>query len=91
MADRKRRDWLAAAVVVALMLTPPVAYVAGYFTLGSTSASIYLSTPGTVRKYPYRWMAFVYEPAGDVEEALTGEYVVLLPAADEWEGFPANQ
>lgn len=75
MADRRPRDWLAPVVVVALLLIPPVAYVAGYFTL----CRVYLQQPNfVIREYPYVWMRLAYDPAADVEEALTGEVVVMV-------------
>lgn len=89
MAERRRRDWLAPAVIAALLVIPPLTYVAGYFTLCKTSYSSFVAFK--VRQYPYRWLAFVYEPASDVEEALTGKEIVVLPAAEEWVTFPADQ
>ena len=87
MADRKRRDWLAPVVVVALLLIPLVAYVAGYFTLCNRYL-FFSSGPGKIRGYPYHWMASAYAPAGEVEETLTVETVMVLTV--EWKSYPAN-
>ena len=62
-------------VVVALLLIPPTLYVAGYFALGKPLHY----GDAKLREYPYDWMALMYEPAGDLEGALTGEVIGVVP------------
>jgi hypothetical protein len=92
--DEKRQSRLAPAMVSLAVLLPILliaAYVAGYFWLGKFSVTGKFAAPGgvpppgttVIRVYPFEWLAWIYRPAGDVEERLRGDEVLSIIAGSK--------
>jgi hypothetical protein len=66
--------------MLAIVVVPLVAYVAGYFWMGKRMEVLGLGVDNLGRPYPYsiernypqRWMTTIYRPAGWLEEKVRG-------------------